>query len=188
MWPLFQEGDLLVVKKISQAELRPGDCVVYRKTSKANFIAHRIVARQPQIITRGDFIAANDQEPVLFSDIEGRVMGKIRYRNFHRVSSGIKGVWTGRFYRYAGLIEPTRNFRGGQAGRFIRKILGCFSFLWQSRLSFTSFTYADGCFRKYLLLNGQCVGTYKKESRTWTISWPCSLFLNPKSLPRQVKI
>ena len=182
MWPLFQEGDLLVVKKVSQDELLPGDCVVYRKTSQENFIAHRIVASQPQIITRGDFIAANDREPVLFSDIEGRVIGRIRYRTFHRVSNGVKGVWQGRFYRYAGLLEPTRHARGGQVAKFIRKSLNCFSFLWQSRLSFTSFTSADGCSKRYLLLGSRCVGTYKKESRAWTISWPCSLFLNPNCL------
>ena len=182
MWPLFQDGDLLVVKKVSVEELRPGDCVVYKKSGGNAFIAHRIITVRPKIVTRGDFKPANDKEPVPSSSIVGRVKGRIRYGHFTRISGGIKGIWLGRFYRYAGLLEPTREYRGGRIARFVRKVLGYFYPLWRPHLALVAFASADG-YQTYLLIRNRFVGIYKKGNRAWIISWPCSLLINPKLLP-----
>jgi signal peptidase len=73
MKPDIEAGDLIIIKE--QQEYRDGDVVTYR--SGPVLITHRIIAiNESGIITKGDANNAAD-EPVLLSDIEGKVVLRI---------------------------------------------------------------------------------------------------------------
>jgi len=183
MWPFFQKDDLLVVRKVPLEQLRPGDCIVYRKTGEENHIIHRIIAVKPEIRTRGDARPVEDDQPVAPAWIMGRVEARIRYGHSTRVPGGVAGVWAGRFYRYAGRLEPSRESKGGRIAGFIQRFLGRISAPWLRRGRVASFNSADGKLN-YLVLGKRTVGVYNEQGQAWSIAWPCSLLIDPGLLPR----
>jgi signal peptidase I len=181
MWPFFQRGDLLVVRQVLPEDLRPGDCIVYRKTGGEENIIHRIIAVKPELRTRGDARPVDD-EPVAPAWIAGRVEGRIRYGHSTPVPGGVAGVWAGRFYRYAGRLESSRESKGGRIARFIQRFLGQISAPWLRRGRVASFNSADGKLN-YLVLGKRTVGVYNEQGQAWSIAWPLCLLIDPGRLP-----
>lgn len=182
MWPCFQIGDLLLVRKVQLGRLRVGDCIVYQRPDEAQPTAHRVVSVSPEIRTRGDSRPVEDDEPVAPGRVMGRVEGRIRHGRLARVSGGMRGAWAGRLLRQAGRLEPSRDSRGGVVARLVQRTVGRISGLWLHRCAVVSFTSAEGRGLSYLLLGRRVVGYYEHGSGRWTLVWPYSLLVDPALL------
>jgi len=183
MWPLFQEGDLLVVKKVCPDLLRVGDCIVFRSSNnESRFIVHRISAVKPRLKTRGDQRGVDDSEFLDPSCILGRVTGRIRAGRASKVHGGLAGCWTARAVRLAGLIDPTRNAKGGRIARAIQRLLAPFSASFLRGAKVVSFASLDGQARNYLIGRGRVMGVYDQETGHWRLSWPYSVCLKSADL------
>jgi len=183
MWPVFQTGDLLVVKRVLQDQLRPGDCIVFRKVGGENYIIHRIVGVKSEIRTRGDARPVGDDEPVFPVWIMGRVEGRIRCGHLNRISGGRRGVWEGRFYRYAGRLEPSREAKGGRIAKCIQQFLGRLSTRWVCRASVLNLPSEEGHKLSYLVWGKRVVGLRFGQGQAWSILWPYCLLIDPQRLP-----
>ena len=106
MWPLFQNGDVVVVKRVPLEQLRAGDCIAFRRPGQEQTTIHRIHRLKPDIRTRGDARPAADDEPVDPSWIEGRAEARIRYGHPTRLLGGLVGRWAGMFYPQVGKLNP----------------------------------------------------------------------------------
>jgi hypothetical protein len=182
MWPCFQPGDLLVAERIPFKQLRLGDCIIYRKTGEVDYIVHRIVLVKPALRTRGDARRVADDDPVLPAWIRGRVKARLRHGRMTRVSGGLTGVWAGRFYRYAGRIEPSRNSKGGKLARLLQTILGPISAIWMRRTSNVNCILKIGCTSNTLTVGNRVVAVYDERVMDWSIVWPYSLWIHARSL------
>jgi len=177
MWPILQTGDVLLVEKTPWEQLRPGDCIVYRKTGEEDYIVHRIVALQPEMRTRGDARKVEDDDPVLPGWIEGRIKARLRHGHMAPVSGGLTGVWAGRFYGYAGRLEPSRDSRGGKVARLIRGLLGPISAIWMRQPRNITILPGKECKSGTLTVGGRVVAVYDEQARDWSIVWPYSLWI-----------
>lgn len=80
MEPGIKKGDIVLVKKISGEEVKPGDVIQFRQ--EGVYITHRVVevvsVREDKAYrTRGDANNAPDPDPVLPRQVRGRVIGVI---------------------------------------------------------------------------------------------------------------
>jgi hypothetical protein len=178
MWPCFQPEDLLVVESVPWKHLRQGDCIVYRKTGEADYIVHRIVALRPAMQAQGDARKVKDDDPILPAWIEGRVVSRMRNGHRTQVNGGVRGAWAGRFYRYAGLLEPTRNSKGGKLARLLRSVLRPISAFWMRRAGLTDMISNEYNESNYLATGNRMVAVYDEEIQKWSIVWPYSLLID----------
>jgi signal peptidase I len=75
MYPCLQENDLVIIDK-NLAQLDVGDIVLFE--GEKHKILHRVVEMKPHyIITKGDFNSQNDV-PIQFAQIEGKVISVLR--------------------------------------------------------------------------------------------------------------
>ena len=176
MWPLFQEGDLLEIEKAPVGELRPGDCLVYRKGGGT--VIHRLVSVRPELRTRGDARPEADDEPVLPTWIMGRVVGRIRYGRLTLVTGGMMGVCAGMFYRRAGRLDPNRHAKGGSVARSIRRCLGRMTLYFIRHRRYANHLAAE----HYLTIGRRVVGFYDMNAGAWRFPWPWSLLIDPELL------
>lgn len=82
MEPELSEGDIIIVKKCEENDLKENDIISYR-TGQSE-ITHRIVqiettGKGKRYITKGDNNIIVDNEPVKYENIEGKYIGKISY-------------------------------------------------------------------------------------------------------------
>lgn len=178
MWPCFQPGDVLVAENVQWKQLRPGDCIVYRKAGEADYIVHRIVTLCPVMLTQGDARKAMDDEPILPAWIEGRVKARMRYGQMTQVSGGLKGAWAGRYYRYAGLLEPSRGSKGGKLARFMLSVLGPVSALWMRLPTLADEISGESPKTTRLSFGKRTVAMYDEQREKWSIVWPYSLLID----------
>lgn len=176
MWPLFQEGDLLEIETASVGELRPGDCLVYRRGGGGRTVVHRLVSVRPELRTQGDARSEADDEPILPAWIMGRVSGRIRYGRLTPVAGGMRGVWGGRFYRLVGRLDPARNTRGGKMARSIRRCLGRITAYFVRHKRFASLPASE----HFLTFGRRIVGFYDMHDGAWRFPWPWSLLIDPE--------
>lgn len=79
MEPELNRYDLTLVKAVDPESLSVGDIITFRR-SDGVIVTHRIAAiGEETFITRGDANPGNDAEPVAFSDVYGKNIGKVRY-------------------------------------------------------------------------------------------------------------
>ncbi len=81
MEPEFPKGCAVYVKPASPEEIRVGDVITYRMGSGTDVTTtHRVTeidTEKQQFITKGDANISVDIEPIRFSQLEGRVVGRI---------------------------------------------------------------------------------------------------------------
>lgn len=80
MEPNINIGDIVITKKLDESELSVGDVISYRKGQ--NVITHRIVRINVEggewsVVTKGDNNNTDDDEKILYSNIEGKVIQRI---------------------------------------------------------------------------------------------------------------
>jgi len=188
MWPLFQDGDLLVIEQLQVGQLQPGDCIVYQKTGEERYTVHRIIQIRPEIRTRGDNQSVADNEPVSHNWILGRVESRIRFGNKRRIMGGKKGAWIGRVYRFVGKLDPSDNSRGGKISKLFQRVFGRITAVLFLKARIAAFRSADGR-QKYYILVGNCLmGEYDEEKMLWFIPWPYNLVIDPDHLVKRLNI
>jgi hypothetical protein len=121
MSPVFQEGDLLEVLPFPIKLIRRGDCIVYRNSADLQVI-HRAISNGAALRTRGDALREVDLGVVTQEQLVGRVIHRYRMGTSKRVIGGWPGMLTGRFYHFAGRIDPLRPSRGGLLARRIQRV------------------------------------------------------------------
>jgi len=184
MWPCFQAGDILAVRRVPADELRRGDCIVFRDRTGENRVIHRIVSIRPDIRTRGDNRPIADDEPVHPGTIEGRVVERVRFGGTARVAGGVLGRLAGRAWRWAALLDPERDARGGELARRLRRLAGRWRRLVPGRkLRLVRFTSGANATAHYLLRGRGIVGCFDRHRRRWSVVWPASLCIDPDDLP-----
>ena len=77
MEPAIPVGSLVMAKPVKPAELQVGDVIVfYTERHIDTPVTHRVVENridEREVITKGDANAANDINPVLYENIDGKV-------------------------------------------------------------------------------------------------------------------
>ncbi len=90
MEPVYPVGSVVYVKPAEPEDIQVGDAITFRLGTGADATAtHRVEeidTEQQQFITKGDANASSDVEPVPFSQLVGKVTGKL--------------PWLGRFSVY----------------------------------------------------------------------------------------
>jgi signal peptidase I len=184
MWPCFQEGDILVTTRMAYGELRPGDCIVYKGGGGGEWVIHRIVSISPDIRTQGDNRWVADDEPVSPEAIAGRVTERVRYGSVSRVAGGAAGVVAGKVWRYAALLDPARDARGGRIARLIRRVSGMAKTKIPLRtMRGIRFQAGNDTVSFYLLRGSQIIGRFDPATGGWALSWPALLLIDPGKLP-----
>ena len=84
MEPELNVGGLVVVRPVEPERVSVGDVVAFRTSSSRVFVCHRVVAvdttdRAPMFTTRGDANETSDPDPVLATDLAGRVVAHVPY-------------------------------------------------------------------------------------------------------------
>lgn len=81
MEPVYPAGSVVYVKPASPEEIQVGDAITFRLGTGTDVTAtHRVTeidTEQQQFITKGDANASSDVEPVPFSQLVGKVTGKL---------------------------------------------------------------------------------------------------------------
>lgn len=176
MWPCFQEGDLLEIVPIAIANIRIGDCVAFRVDSKQT-IAHRVVTVQGSLITRGDALPTVDNETIQPKHFLGKVVYVYRLGRSIRIWGGIIGRIAGRFYRYAGRIDPHSTSRGGMLARKIHSLstpcLRACRVTGEARTLKRTGT-PDMAIWKF---GGITVGRQDPLTHEWSATWPWNIIL-----------
>ena len=79
MEPELKKYDLALVKAVDPASLSVGDIITFRR-SDGVIVTHRIAEiGEETFVTRGDANPGNDADPVAFSDVYGKNIGRVRY-------------------------------------------------------------------------------------------------------------
>jgi hypothetical protein len=187
MWPVFQEGDLLHVETVTLSELRVGDCVTYRLNPGGALITHRIIAIHGKLMqTRGDACRSADDLPVTEQQLIGRVTGRFRLGSFKRTTGGIKGLLAGRFYCYAGRLDPHRSGRGGRFARFLRCLLQWMAIGVYRRGRVRGFGQAGQGSKHYWFAGQRSWARFDHERGCWLVPWPQSLLIDPNRLTSDI--
>lgn len=89
MKPTYPPGSLVVIKPADPAELVVGTAVTYQiRSGEPDVVTHRIVATQQSgggettYITRGDNNGADDENPVQYGQIRGKVWYSVPYMGY----------------------------------------------------------------------------------------------------------
>lgn len=183
MWPLFREGDLIVVRPVASVQLRIGDCIAYRVDGSDSRIIHRINRLVPAIRTKGDHRPCEDDVSVSPDDIEGRVVACIRCGKRIGVASGWRGIIGGRSLQWLARLDPSREARLGQCARMLRAVIAPVAARWLGQVVRVRFLNESGVPTERLLLGGRPVATFDVQARVWHVNWPCSLWIDPDRLP-----
>ena len=81
MEPEFPRGCVVYVKTAAPEEIQPGDVITFRLGAGTDVTkTHRVTeinTEKQQFITKGDANASSDVDPVPFSQLEGKVTGKL---------------------------------------------------------------------------------------------------------------
>ena len=98
MEPAIPVGSLVMAKPVKPAELQVGDVIVfYTERHIDTPVTHRVVENridEREVITKGDANAANDINPVLYENIDGKVARHIPRIGF---MVGLFGTVMGKF-------------------------------------------------------------------------------------------
>ncbi len=86
MRPVFREGDLLLMKKVPLASLKPGNVIVFDSSSCQKTVIHRIIGfrntdTERLLLTQGDNSGRPD-EPVRQRFVRGRIFGRLSNGRF----------------------------------------------------------------------------------------------------------
>jgi len=86
MRPAFRDGDLLLMKKVPPASLKPGNVIVFDSPGFQKTLIHRIIGfreagSERLVLTQGDRSGRPD-EPVCQQFIKGRVSARLINGNF----------------------------------------------------------------------------------------------------------
>lgn len=97
MLPKYKIGSVVFSKdiNISQDTLKVGDVIVFNKGSKK--ITHRVYSIDWDtnlITTKGDNNSSTDSQPVLFNEVEGKVVYNIPYIGYISIVMRNKSVFT----------------------------------------------------------------------------------------------
>ena len=83
MEPEIKKGSLIYVQPVKEKQLTPGDIITFHsQPGSALTVTHRMIAQDSKgqkIITKGDHNKVRDAKEVPYSQIVGRVTGKIPY-------------------------------------------------------------------------------------------------------------
>lgn len=176
MWPCFQEGDLLEIEPIVIDRARVGDCLLFTDPD-GQLVVHRLTAKHSGLRTRGDFSAEPDAFEVLPKDIRGRVICRYRLEQRSRVAGGRLGLLAGKFYRFAGRIDPDRASRGGQLARAILRCSSCLlKPVWNSGKVRTLHIQGKQSIVVWQLWGNQ-IGHQNPSNGRWQVRWPWRVFV-----------
>ncbi len=72
MWPVYTEGDLVVIEGVKKEELKVGDIIVFTQLDGPGFTIHRIVKlEKDNLTTKGDANFEPDA-PIKYEQVAGR--------------------------------------------------------------------------------------------------------------------
>ena len=175
MWPCFQEGDLLVFEPCTLAKVRVGDCVAYT-AGDGTCVVHRVVAKGNDLTTRGDALPDLDEATVSAERLVGRIIRRHRLGRAGRVYGGLTGRLAGRFFCYAGRIDPQRNAIGGKLARALRKVsMAALKRFWNMGRE-EKLINGDGREVVFWMLGSKAIGS-RNSGRGWRIAWPWSILV-----------
>mgnify|MGYP001279846509 CR=1 FL=1 len=183
MWPLFREGDLLVVRPVACDTLRVGDCIAFRTNGSDSRIVHRITGLGPAIRTKGDHLAREDDSCVSAAEIEGRVVARIRLGKRANIAAGWWGRVSARGLQWLARLDPARDARLGRCARMIRAVLAPLAARRLAKAATVRFATESGGQVERLVLGGRPVATFDDQARVWRVDWPSSLWIDPQRLP-----
>ena len=86
MRPAFHEGDILLMKKVPLASLKPGNVIAFYSPPLQKILIHRIIGfrntdTKRLVLTQGDWSGRSD-EPVRQQFVKGRVTARLINGNF----------------------------------------------------------------------------------------------------------
>ena len=178
MWPCFQDGDLLEFEPCTLADIHVGDCVAYT-SGDGKRVAHRVVAKGHALTTRGDALPDVDEAAVSGDRLVGRIIRRHRLGRASRVKGGLTGRLAGRFFCYAGRIDPQRDALGGKVARALRSLsMAILKRFWNMGRE-EKLTNGDGREIVFWMIGGKAIGK-KNNSRGWQIAWPWCILVAVK--------
>ena len=184
MWPASRKETLLEVQPATMERLHVGDCITYRLKGSGSLVTHRIIAiHDMSIITRGDASPCPDDLKVDTEQLVGRVIGRFRLGVYKPVRGGIKGQITGKFYRYAGRLDPQRDARGGRAARLLRSSLQWLAAAFYRCGTVHKFGKTADESNTYWLVGQHPLASFDHLHGDWRLPWPQSLLIDPARLP-----
>lgn len=158
------------------AAIYVGDCVVY-STDDTKYVTHRVVAKTDCLKTRGDAMPAVDNEAITADQIIGKIVQRHRLGNISKVNGGLKGWLAGRFYYYAGRIDPQRNAIGGRIARGVRIVsMAGFKQFW-SRGRERTLVGGEEQEVTFWVIGRKAIGKKSKDSKKWKIAWPWNIMV-----------
>ena len=85
MNPLYYKGDVVVIEKIDNQQLKKGDIIAFYDDNK-NLIVHRINnIENGYITTKGDNNSSIDLKRIKIEDVEGKYLFHIKFLGYPRV-------------------------------------------------------------------------------------------------------
>ena len=184
MWPCLQEGDLLEIHPVAMVELHIGDCIIYHSNDEKTRVVHRIkMIYNGSICTCGDAHLKPDDHGVSANQLVGRVVGRYRFGCLKPVQGGIKGRLLKGFYHYAGRLDPQRAARGGRAARLLRSNLQWLAGWFYRNGTVREFGDTDEESSRYWLIGKRPWARFEHAEKSWLVSWPQSLLIDPARLP-----
>ncbi len=186
MYPLFRNGDLLLVEPLCGVCPENGDIAVFSCDSSSvdDAIVHRVVdISSDGILTKGDNNGDIDPWVLPLSSITGRVTGFYRDRRFYAVRGGFRG----RFRHVAVQVCRGMVFGGKSVFRGGYHLLGrtpVFGSLLRGSLQPKVLRFAgQGGDELHLMVGGLLAGRCFAGSDRWHIRPPFRLFVDVGSLP-----
>ena len=178
MWPLFQDGDILVALPIDLDEVRRGDCVLVAAPPGDPFV-HRVVLTRPALVTKGDAHRQADDPAPSGPALLGRVVERVRDGRRRAVAGGVGGRVQGRLLGQLGRLDPTVSGRAGQAARGVRVLLRPLGR--RALLRARATADPDGLLR----VEGRSgrVLLREQEDGRWTAPWPVCLAVDERDAP-----
>ncbi len=184
MYPTMKSGDAYILKEISSIdEICRGDVIVFPHPDEPINVVHRIIRIYPEgFQTRGDNNNRKDPYIVKKDDIIGVVGKVIRKNKRYTIHGGNAGLF---IHRMAWARKYSRPY-------IVKPLKFLLNLLIRSKIFFifgnffsTSITKINrmGSEQFILSVNKKPVGKKESKESAWIISFPYSLFINPKKLP-----
>ena len=106
MYPLFKEGDIIVVNN-RVPEFKKGDIVVFKPNLDSyKYIIHRIVKiKKDKIVTRGDNIVRADQPSIDIRLVVGKADYLVRNSNRKNIMNGMFGSMLHKIFRLRKILD-----------------------------------------------------------------------------------
>ena len=105
MRPAFRDGDILLIKKVLPASLKPGNVIVFDTPGQQKTLIHRVISLREDdtarlVFTQGDWSGRPD-EPVQLQFVKGRVSARLSSGSFRpcRRYHEIFWLYSSRWYR-----------------------------------------------------------------------------------------